>query len=421
MSLYSAMRTGVSGMSAQSNKLGAVSDNIANANTTGYKRASAEFSSLLLKSNAGEYDSGTVTTTIRRAIGDQGPTQYTTSVTDLAVSGDGFFVVSDSAGTPFLTRAGNFVPDNNGNLVNSAGFYLMGYPTADGWNTSASANSYAGLQKVNISQMSLVANPTVNGTLEVNLNYNAPIATAPLASANAAGSNFTSKTSVTAYDNVGNKINLDVYYTRTGANSWEMSVYDAAGATNGGFPYASAALLNTPLTFDITTGKLTGAAASAPLNVDLTALNGRNVKLDVSGTTMLAGDYQVTKPELDGNPASAAKSVEIGADGVLDAVYDDGTRLHRYKIPLATVASPDNLDALSGNVFSTSVTSGGVRIGFPGESGFGTVVSGALEQSNVDMATELTAMIESQRGYTANSKVFQTAGDLLDVLVNLKR
>jgi flagellar hook protein FlgE len=408
-------------MSAQSNKLGAVSDNIANANTTGYKRASAEFSSLLLQSSSGEYDSGSVTTTIRRAIGDQGPTQYTTSVTDLAVRGDGFFVVSDGAGTPFLTRAGNFVPDNDGNLVNSAGYYLMGYPTTNGTSTTASANSYAGMVKVNIAQMSLVANPTVGGTFNVNLDYNAAVATAPLASSNAAGANYTSKSSVTAYDNVGNKINLDVYYTRTGANTWEMSVYDAAGATSGGFPYASAALLNTNLTFDVTTGKLTGTAATTPLNIDLTSLNGRNVQLDVSGTTMLAATYQVTTAQLDGNAASAAKSVEIGSDGVLDAVYDDGTRLHRYKIPLATVASPDNLNALSGNVFSTSVTSGDVRIGFPGDSGLGTMVSGALEQSNVDMASELTAMIESQRGYTANSKVFQTAGDLLDVLVNLKR
>ncbi|MFX6234525.1 flagellar hook-basal body complex protein, partial [Acinetobacter baumannii] len=96
-------------------------------------------------------------------------------------------------------------------------------------------------------------------------------------------------------------------------------------------------------------------------------------------------------------------------------------RLDRFKIPLATVASPDNMNALSGNVFSTSITSGDVRIGFAGGSGFGQIMSGSLEESNVDMANELTAMIESQRAYTANSKVFQTAGDLLDVLVNLKR
>src|SRR5262245_24485312 len=122
MSLYGVMRTGVSGMAAQSNKLSTVSDNIANVNTTGYKRASTEFSSLILKSGSGNYDSGAVETTIRYAITDAGTYQFTTSATDLAVQGNGFFVVSDASGNNFLTRAGSFVPDPDGNLYNTAGF-----------------------------------------------------------------------------------------------------------------------------------------------------------------------------------------------------------------------------------------------------------------------------------------------------------
>src|ERR1700742_4127762 len=125
MSLYGVMRTGVSGMNAQSNKLSTVSDNIANVNTTGYKRASTEFSSLILKSGSGEYDSGAVQTTVRYAITDPGNIQFTTSVADLAIQGNGFFVVQDQNGNNFLTRAGSFVPDRQGHLGNGAGFQLM--------------------------------------------------------------------------------------------------------------------------------------------------------------------------------------------------------------------------------------------------------------------------------------------------------
>src|SRR5690606_15811521 len=109
-SLYGVLRTGVSGMNAQSNKLGTVADNIANANTTGYKRASTEFSSLVLSSGKGSYNSGAVVTNVRYSISQQGPLVFTTSMADLAVQGNGFFVVSDEGGTPYLTRAGSFVP-----------------------------------------------------------------------------------------------------------------------------------------------------------------------------------------------------------------------------------------------------------------------------------------------------------------------
>ena len=133
MSLYGVMRTGGSGMNAQSNKLSTVADNIANVNTTGYKRASTEFSSLVLQSGTGNYNSGSVETHVRYAITDPGTLNFTTSATDLAIQGNGFFVVTDAQGSkPFLTRAGSFVPDGQGNLVNAAGFYLMGYSPKNG-------------------------------------------------------------------------------------------------------------------------------------------------------------------------------------------------------------------------------------------------------------------------------------------------
>ena len=128
MSLYEVMRTSTSGMSAQSSRISAVSENVANANTNGYKAVHSEFSSLMINSGVGSYNSGSVQVSMRRGVADQGTLTATNSVTDLAIQGNGFFMVQNPAGETFMTRAGSFVPDSNNKLVNAAGFILMGYP-----------------------------------------------------------------------------------------------------------------------------------------------------------------------------------------------------------------------------------------------------------------------------------------------------
>ena len=149
-------------------------------------------------------------------------------------------------------------------------------------------------------------------------------------------------------------------------------------------------------------------------------LPGRTVDLDVSGITHLAAGYDL-KGQANGNAASAVKGTEFGADGTVYAIYEDGGRVAAFKVPLGDVASPDNLTPRAGNVFETTPESGSVQVGFATTGGRGTIKSGALEQSNVDVSAELTAMIESQTVYTANSKVFMTSNEMLDTLMNLKR
>ncbi len=210
MSLYGMMRTGVSGMNAQANRLSAVADNIANASTVGYKRADAQFSSLVLPSTAGQYNSGSVATNIRYGISDQGGIRSTASATDLAIDGNGYFVVSNADGTPYLTRAGSFVPDQFGNLVNTAGYYLMGYPADANGNVNTVANSFDGLERVNVKQSDLVATPSTSGNFTVNL---------PSTDSVPAAGEFNHKTSLIAYDNLGGKITLDVYFTKTADNT----------------------------------------------------------------------------------------------------------------------------------------------------------------------------------------------------------
>jgi flagellar hook protein FlgE len=413
------MRTGVSGMNAQANRLSTVADNIANSGTTGYKRSSTEFSSLIIPQTTGNYTSGGVTTTVRTSISQQGDLKYTSSGSDLAINGDGFFVVQNSSGTPYLTRAGSFVPDGEGNLINAAGFYLMGY-SFDAGPPAATANGFGGLERVSIAQEELLAVPSTQGLFVANLPVGAadvPLAQRP--SQNAANATATQKTSLVVYDNLGSEVMLDIHYTKIGPNSWEIAVFNQAGAAPGApFPYAAGSLLSTTtLTFNGTTGALTAPAAG----VNIAVPNGGTFNLDVSGLTQLGMEYTELRVEANGNAPSGIESIEIGSDGTMYAQYENGSFRELYRIPLANVQSPDMLTALPGNVYTPSADSGDLQMGFPGSGGLGAMISGALENSNVDIAEELTNMIESQRSYTANSKVFQTGADLMDILVNLKR
>jgi flagellar hook protein FlgE len=422
MGLYGVMTTSVSGMSVQSDRMGTVADNIANINTAGYKASTTEFSTLIAEGSVAQYVPGSVSSIARRAISQQGDFTYTKSPTDLAVSGQGFFMVQSDAGTPFLTRAGNFVPDSNGDLVNAAGFKLLGYNLLDG-SSSSVVNSAAGLQVVSSAGLGMKATPSTSGKFGVNLPADATItAAANLPSANAASADYAGKTSIVTYDNLGHQVTLDIYSAKTANNTWEVTVYNAAGATNGGFPYAAGSQLATQaLTFDPTNGTLATGGPSMSINIP----NGSAFSLDVSKMTQLAAAYSpqtgAYAPSANGSAPTAVDRLEISQEGVVTAVYADGSRVDAFSIPLATVASPDNLTAISGNVYATNKESGDLQLGTANSSGRGKIISGALESSTVDLASELTSMVQAQRNYTANSKVFQTGTELLDVLVNLVR
>ncbi|VAV89100.1 Flagellar hook protein FlgE [hydrothermal vent metagenome] len=420
MGIGNVMRTGVSGMSAQGNKLSAVADNIANADTIGYKRAEIEFSSRIPQSITGEYVSGGVDSNIRHAISQQGSLQFTDSVTDLAIRGSGFFVVEDGSGSPFLTRAGSFVQDSDGYLVNAGGFYLMGFDVSNGAVPAPTANGFAGLDRVRVTDSSLTARASDVGALQVNLESNAnTVAAAQLPSTNGVLSEFTSKTSLVSYDNLGNQELVDVYYSKTAANTWEVAVYaQSDAAANGGFPYSSAALLTDTLQFDPSTGDLTGGS---PSNLVFNIPNGQALTLDISNTSQLAADFTVLNAQVNGNAASGFELLEIDENGTMFSSFSDSSRVETFIIPLASVPSPDNLQVLPGDIFQSGKGSGEVLMGFANSGGRGSIIAGAKEQSTVDLATELTSMIEAQRGYQANSKVFQAGSELMDVVVNLKR
>ncbi|WP_342108182.1 flagellar hook protein FlgE [Methylobacterium sp. SI9] len=404
MGLYGVLNAGVSGMNAQTNRLGVVADNIQNQNTVGYKRGNTQFSSMLTDSNAGSYNAGSVSTTVRYGIGgpnNQGTTQQTTSSTDLAIQGEGFFIVKDRGGTPHLTRAGNYVIDGpTGNLINAAGMSLQGYSLANG-DPKVSLNSYDGLVPVNISNLAGKTTPSTAGTLAGNLNIDTPIGGA------VSDKNYAKTYSLTTYDNAGRSSMVDLYFQKSADGAWQAAAYDRTTGKQLG---------NTAtMTFD-SFGKPTSSQ-----KLSWTVTNGQPFTLDLSSITQNAGKYSMETTAIDGNAPSAVKSVDVAADGTVYAVYEDSSRYAAYKIPLATVASPDNLTPRAGNVYDVSSTSGLARTGFPNIGGRGSILGSRLEQSTVDLGDELATMIASQTSYGANSKVFQTGTEMLETLVNLKR
>ena len=426
MGLYDMLTTSASGMNAQSALLSTVGDNIANVDTTGYKRATTEFSSLVLDTGlASNYVSGSVIVDPQIQVDGQGIISATTSTTDLAVQGNGFFIVEVPGGQPVLTRVGSFTENSSGELVNAAGYTLLGYPSGS---STAVANGFGGLVPVNLNSVAMKAVPTTTGKLYLNL----PSTAAAVPSANwpsAAGASDpttakpTDKTSLTAYDNLGNQVTVDVYMTNEGNNVWEVDVFNAAEATNGGFPYINnggtgAPLATTTLTFDPTTGAL---ASGSPTSINFNIPNGATagIALDMSQTTQLATSYTVLAASTNGNAPSQVSGVTIGTNGTLSVIYPTGTSVPVYTIPLATVTSPDSMTEITGNAFVPGLNSGAAQIGTAGEAGFGTIKSSALEASTVDLATELTTMIAAQNDYQANSKVFTTGSQLLQVLINL--
>ena len=273
------------------------------------------------------------------------------------------------------------------------------------------------LQVVNVNQMALQASPSTQATVAANLDPSAAIVATPAAAAGP--TNYTSKTSMVTYDNIGNPVTLDVYAAKTAANTWDVEVYDPCGQRaydRTALPRHSPSTSARPAKASWTWWARHRARRRSRLQSQAVL----PFTIDMSAMTQVASSFDF-KATVDGNAPSAVDKVNIDSKGVVTAVLKNGTELPSFQIALATVPSPDHLTPEVGNVYSPNLNSGNVQVDLAGQSGLGTIQSGALEDSNVDLANELTAMIESQRGFTANSKSFQTGADLLDVVVNLKR
>lgn len=438
MSLYGAMSTAVSALDAYSSALSASSANIANVNTVGYKAGQANFSTLLAASlGSGDVSSAGVTANMTQDVSQQGLLQTTTSTTDLAIAGNGFFAVNTSPTAPgsanslYYTRAGNFTPDANGDLKNTSGYYLMGWALDANGNVPSDRND---MTPININALSGKANPTTAITYKANLQSSTAINTTYTAGDMAAGTvtpDF--QRTINVYDSQGGTQPLQLSFVKTGTNQWsyEVSYQGAASNITGTNPiYSGTMSFNSDGTLANADTSLSPAAGSISLTLPWSASSGlsaQTVSFDMGtvgasdGMTQFDSASSQVSSNVNGALFGSLSGVTVDNNGYVTAQFTNGLTQNIYKIPVATFSNPDGLAATSGNAYITSNESGTPSISEATTGGAGQIKSKSLEASTVDLATEFTNLITTQRAYAASSKIVTTASTMLDELLQVVR
>ncbi|MGE0533068.1 MAG: flagellar hook protein FlgE [Hyphomonadaceae bacterium] len=435
MSIYTALRAGVSGLTANSSALAVISDNIANVNTVGYKRSGVDFSALVNAQNSNTtYNAGGVLPLTRQQISLQGSLEQSRSTTDLAISGDGFFIVSpnnqqlSNGGSVLFTRAGSFTIDADGYMVNAQGLYLQGWPVGSDGSVTTSPTSLSAIEPVNISGVGGLAEPTENVGINANLNSDQT----PFGGAYVAGNMATGtvtphfESSLEVFDSLGAPRTIAFGFLKTGPNEWQVEAYarPSTNITGGGGTGGLLATGTLDFNTDGTVAGTTGDIAAA-FTIDWAATTGaeaQDIVLDLeTGMTQFAKSFGVTSVTADGVPPGDLVGLVLEGDGMLTAQFSNGRARALYQIPLATFLNPNGLAADQGGAFRTTLESGLYNINAANAGGAGRVVSGALEASNVDLAAEFTNLITTQRAYSAASRIITTADEMLEELLMIKR
>lgn len=426
--IYGGLFAGVAAVSAQSTAFAAISDNIANVNTTGYKDTRVRFQTLVTESASDtQFAPGGVIARPFTNPEKQGQIQGTTSDTDLALIGEGFFVVNQnnsSSGEFLFTRAGSFNQDADGNLVNTAGYYLQGWRTDTNGNivNSTTQDLLTSLETVNLSGFSSIANPTTTINFAANL---------PAASA----TGTTATTNLTIFDSLGTDHLLTVNWTKSAvANTWTytVDVTNSNGNTNqilagGSVVFNGDGTLNT---VDGSTGTTAATALTnltIPANVFSTGANAATPIVawgtydSSSGLGQFDDSYQATLLNQDGSGPSDLLQVDISSSGLITGQFRNGESRSLYQLSLASVPAATQLRQETGNAYALSNDSGELVLARPGTQGLGFVEAEALEQSTVDISNEFTDLIVTQRAYSAATRIITTGDELLDEIIRVKR
>jgi flagellar hook protein FlgE len=395
--------SGISGLRSHQTMLDVTGNNIANVNTTGFKASQIQFQDTLSQmigsasaaqdgtggSNPAQVGLGVQVAGITTSF-TQGASQLTGRSTDMMISGDGFFVVRQGTQT-YYTRAGSFDFDSTGQMVLPGdGAIVQGWTAVNG---VIDTSQPVGDLKVAVGSV-MNANATTTAPFAGNLQSDAEVGTIKT---------LTTK----AYDAQGNEREIELTATKT-ATGWSLT------ATDGTASYPATGTAD--LTFDAT-GNLTWTDATSG---DATFALGA-VTIDLTGITGQAGVDTAAAGKQDGYPAGVLESFTLGSDGTITGSFDNGLKQSLGRIALASFTNPSGLAKAGGSLFTTSVNSGDAQVGTAGTGGRGTLSSGALEMSNVDLSTEFTQLIIAQRGFQANSRVITTSDEVLQELVNLKR
>lgn len=389
-----------SGLNAVTEQLNAISNNIANSGTVGFKSGRAEFSALYAESQP----LGVGVSAVTQSITKGGSISSTGTALDLAINGNGFFMVRDSAGTTAYTRAGYFGTDSAGNLVNNLGMYLQGYPV------DANGTLQVGtISNLTISSGSIPAKATESIDFTANLDARAEVpATSPFDPKDNTSYNNSYTTQV--YDSLGREHTLNQYFVKTGENEWEVHYYmDDKPVTNGGVDQVQ------KLTFN-SQGILTNPSGSVALTADIAGAESITIDMSYNGTSQYGSDFSVSKNKGDGYASGERTGQAIDEDGSVYATFSNGERLLQGQLVLANFTNPNGLQSQDGTTWAQTASSGAPLTGTPGSGLLGSIVSGALESSNVDLTSELVGLMTAQRNYQANTKVISTNDSMMSAL-----
>ena len=444
MSLFGAMNTAISGLTAQSNAFGNISDNVANSQTVGYKRVDTSFIDYLTTSTADINNPGAVVAKPDYVNDVQGTVTQTQSPLNLAITGQGFFAVSQQTGDvnnvptfnsqQFYSRAGDFQMNKDGYLVNSAGEFLNGWPV----NSATGVENQNALAPIQVTQT--VYNPvaTTNVTLSANLPATPAAGTATAASPLAS--------TIDVYDSLGAMHTVTLNWVQTSVNNWQVSVSspdDLSAASRGtadvqfgassgnSVPEGTVGQISTTAATAGTVTANGGYAAGQAATMSFTTNFGTgpqtiNVNLgtygQTNGLTQYAGtQYQLQGLTQNGVPPGAYASTDIQANGDVVVNYNNGQTRTIAQVPVVTFNDPNQLQRQDGQSFTATLQSGTPLAEQASTNGAGNLVTSSVESSNVDIATEFSQLIVAQQAYAANAKMVTTADQLLQQTINMKQ
>lgn len=421
MSLTGALNSSVSALSAQSQAIAMVSDNLANSSTYGYKTSYSSFEAMVTGSSSAGYSSGGVIANSRSNISEQGLLVSSSVSTNLAISGSGFFVVSPSTTSKetYYTRNGEFSADADGYLVND-GYYLMGWRTDAEGNVVGSESSGT-LTAIDTNIVSSTAAATTSTSIQANLPADAAV-----------GDTFTSDMEV--YDSLGTAHSVEITWTKTATNEWTATFGDPTYSSDAST--TSGTVTSSPITISFNSD---GTLASTSPNPPTLTIGGWATSADDSTISLSLGTagkadglsqyststsnptVDVTDITSDGMAYGTLTGVTIGDDGIVSASYSNGQTIAIYKIPVATFANANGLESMTGGVYAETSSSGSGTLHEAGTGGAGSIEGSKLEASTTDSSEEFSTMIAAQQAYSASAQVITAVNKLFDTLLSAVR
>jgi flagellar hook protein FlgE len=412
-----AFQHGLSGLNVATSNLDVIGNNIANANTVGFKQSQAQFSDVYANSLSG---AGGTQIGIGSKISDiaqqftQGNISATNNPLDIAINGGGFFRMSDNGAINY-SRNGQFHVDSNGFIVNAENINLTGFGTDASGTIIAAAPTNLRIPTADLSPQS-----TTTFAAGFNLDSRTAVPGVPPVFDPLDPTTYTSTTSGTIFDSLGNSHVFSLYFQKTAANAWD-SYATVDGATNVTLGGAA----SQALTFN-TSGVLIAPAAPFAVSVDLATIDPTlgatsplDFTLDFAQSTQFGTNFGVNTLSQDGFSSGRIAGFAVSADGIVSGNFTNGESRTLAQVVLANFSNPQGLSSLGNNLWAETSISGQPLVGTPQTGTLGTLQSSSVEDSNVDLTTELVNMITAQRTYQANAKTIETQDAILQTLVNL--